>query len=347
MKSKTICAVAAVITMQVMGVSAWADSKTAVQFMHKDWSLHCDNTRTCRAAGYQAEGGNSDPVSIQLTRAAGAGTAVEISLLVSSETPFTGPLQLKLGQVLAQGLNADKALLSTRQVQLVLPQLLINEEALVLAQGKQWKLSLAGATAVLLKMDEAQGRVGTRGALVRPGSRSEANVLPPLAAPQIKAVLPLAAQALDSKAFKPVFAQIRDSALAEDCKPWGGPLTEPMVYRLSPGKILLSLTCPSGAYNEIGLLWIANEKPPFNPELLKVAGEFDPADGSVNAVHKGRGIADCLSYKTWHFDGAAFVLTAESGDSMCRGFVGGAWNPPIFVSQLTKPASALQKKNLK
>jgi hypothetical protein len=44
-----------------------------------------------------------------------------------------------------------------------------------------WVVSDAGAAAVLLKMDEYQGRVGTAGAIVRKGSLPEASV--PAAAP--------------------------------------------------------------------------------------------------------------------------------------------------------------------
>ena len=33
----------------------WADE--GVSFSHKDWELACDNTLTCRAAGYSAEEG--------------------------------------------------------------------------------------------------------------------------------------------------------------------------------------------------------------------------------------------------------------------------------------------------
>ena len=56
-------------------VAALAAPATSVDFSHDDWTIACDNTRTCRAAGYQAD--DSDPpVSVLLTRKAGAGQAV-------------------------------------------------------------------------------------------------------------------------------------------------------------------------------------------------------------------------------------------------------------------------------
>ena len=44
-------------------------------FDHEDWQLVCDNTRTCRVAGYQSDDAGM-PVSVLFTRKAGAGTAV-------------------------------------------------------------------------------------------------------------------------------------------------------------------------------------------------------------------------------------------------------------------------------
>ncbi|RYD40495.1 MAG: DUF1176 domain-containing protein, partial [Verrucomicrobiaceae bacterium] len=50
-------------------------------------------------------------------------------------------------------------------------------------QGKHWTLSLSGLNAVLLKMDEAQDRIGTPGALVRRGNKPESSVLAPVPPP--------------------------------------------------------------------------------------------------------------------------------------------------------------------
>ena len=49
---------------------------------YQDWDIACDNTGTCRLAGYQAEE-TETPVSILFTRQAGANAAVagEVSLL--------------------------------------------------------------------------------------------------------------------------------------------------------------------------------------------------------------------------------------------------------------------------
>lgn len=169
-------------------------------FSHKDWELVCDNTRTCRAAGFQKEG-DVHAVSILLTRAAGPATAVTVQLRLGDGSdedvalvqalPDKIPLALWLAGKPAGTVTVDKrrlvAELPTALVAALLPALGGNGRIEWKSGKATWVLSAAGATAVLLKMDEAQGRLGTPGALVRRGKRDEASVLPPLPAPVVLA----------------------------------------------------------------------------------------------------------------------------------------------------------------
>jgi hypothetical protein len=312
------------------------DIKGPVSFQHKDWALQCDNTRTCRAVGYQAEASDSEPVSILLVREAGPGAPVRVELQVSSEDASPTELTIAVGNVSLPGLRGDTPQVPAGQVPRLLQALLQNEEATVSAGKGRWTLSLAGATAVLLKMDEAQGRVGTPGALVRRGTRPESSVLPPLPAPVVKGVKPQPTRKDDALLAKPLVEALDRASLDGQCN--GGDdvfdASNVQVHRLTDRKVLLSVPCGMGAYNFSNLLWIANDRPPYQPEALQdVDGEFDPASGSVHSAMKGRGIGDCWWAREWQFDGQAFVRTRESGDSMCRGFAGGAWQLPSFVTR--------------
>ncbi|MCY1548086.1 hypothetical protein D9M68_841740 [compost metagenome] len=111
------------------------------------------------------------------------------------------------------------------------------------------------------------------------------------------------------------------------------------IVRLSGSKVLLSMGCGMGAYNYSSLLWIANDKPPYAPVSLEANGDFDDSDASVTSAMKGRGIGDCWSSETWHFNGTTFVRTGANGDGMCRGFAGGAWGLPRYVSRLVDAAA--------
>lgn len=319
----------------VQAVGKEAKDKEPVGFQHKDWALQCDNTRTCRAVGYQSEGGDSEPVSILLTREAGPDTPVRVDLQVSTEKASPAALHLKVGKLSLPGLQGDTPRVPAGQVPRLLQELLKSDEAIVSAGKDQWTLSLAGASAVLLKMDEAQGRVGTPGALVRRGARPETAVLPAVLAPVVKAVAPLPARKGDAALAKPLVAALDRASVDGQCN--GDDPFNPanvQVYRLTERKVLLSVPCGMGAYNFSSLLWIANDRPPYKPEALEdVDGDFDPAAGTVHSAMKGRGIGDCWWVRQWQFDGQGFVRTGESGDSMCRGFAGGAWQLPTYVTR--------------
>ncbi|MGN8002674.1 DUF1176 domain-containing protein [Acidovorax sp. 22279] len=316
-------------------VQAADKGKEPVSFQHKDWALQCDNTRTCRAVGYQSESGESEPVSMRLTREAGPDTPVLVDLQVSTEKATPASLHLKVGTLSLPGLKGDTPSVPAAQVPRLLQELLKNEEATVAAGKDRWVLSLAGVTAVLLKMDEAQGRVGTPGALVRKGTKPEASVLPSLPAPVIKAVSPMPARKGDAALAKPLVAALGRASTEGQCN--GDDAFNPanvQVYRLTERKVLLSVPCGMGAYNFSSLLWVANDRPPYKPEPLQdVDGDFDPASGTVHSAMKGRGIGDCWWVREWQFDGQGFVLRSESGDGMCRGFAGGAWQLPTYVTR--------------
>lgn len=316
-------------------LAAGPAAKPPVSFSHNDWELACDNTRTCRAAGYQADSGAGEPVSMLITRKAGPGTAIDIELQTGGEEEAKGTARFKVGKATVSGLQAASGSLDDKQVRSVLPELLKSDEATLTAGGRTWTLSLAGLNAVLLKMDEAQGRVDTPGALVRRGSKPESSVLPPVPPPVVNAVKPPKARPGDDALATRIFPSLKLDDIKEQCNNAEDVSAKSLeVHRLTERKVLLSLGCGMGAYNYSSLLWIANDKPPYAPVFLEANGEFDEKEGSVTAGFKGRGIGDCWSSETWHFDGQGFVRTEATGDGMCRGFAGGAWTLPRYVSRV-------------
>jgi hypothetical protein len=315
--------------------TAWAGAPEIVSFQHKDWALKCDNTRTCRASGYQDESGDSEPVSMLVSRAAGPGTPVEIKLTVYTETASPAALQLSVGRKVIRGLKGDPASVPVQDVPELLRQLL-NAETVTVHAGKQtWTLSLAGVKAVLLKMDEAQGRVGTPGALVRRGERPESSVLPVLPAPAIKAVKPVPARPGDEVLGRRIYAAFAakdQETIRDSCNGGNVPAAEVGVSRLDDKSLLISVPCGMGAYNFSSLLWIANDRVPYQPRAVEANGDFDPHTGNVHSAMKGRGIGDCWSTEDWQWDGRDFVSSGTGDSGMCRGFPGGAWLLPAYVT---------------
>lgn len=342
-------------TLLSAGAAAAADTGAAVEglsFQHGDWEVACDNTRTCRAAGYQSDDDEDAlPVSVLLTRAGGAGTPVTGQVQLSEgwdEDLFKGfparfPLTLRIdGRDLGSVTLAKDALtadLGAGQVAALLKSLLRDSRIEFRARDKVWPLSGAGASAVLLKMDEAQGRVGTVGALYRRGKQDETQVPPALPKPVIVSP-PLAPAQPGDAAFAEkhgaaVRAALRGAAGAEDCE--GVTETDEdhalEVTRLTKTQLLVSTRCWLAAYNAGVGYWIIADRPPYRPVLV-TTDATDSDGGAIHSGQKGRGIGDCWSTEGWTWDGRGFVHSESGGSGQCKGFAGGAWDLPTRVSEV-------------
>jgi len=335
------------------GVATGADmaQDAGTSFSHGDWEIACDNTRTCRAAGYQSDGGDEAPVSVLFVRKAGAGTAVtgqvqlgegwDEDLLAGFPDRF--PLTLRIDGRDVGRTTMDRntliADLPPAQVAALLKALHRDSRLQFVARDRTWTLSGDGASAVLLKMDEAQGRVGTVGALYRKGTQDESGVLPPLPMPVVKAVARVPAKPGDAtflaKHGTAVLKALRATADEDECEGLSGGKDAPPleIARLTESKLLVSTPCWLAAYNGGSGYWVVSDKPPFRAELVTTEANGD--DGAtLEAVQKGRGIGDCLSQDTWTWDGTDYVQTASAGSGQCKGFAGGAWDLPTLVSDV-------------
>ena len=313
-----------------------------IRFDHNDWTIACDNTRTCRAAGYQAEDGSSDPVSVLLTRKGGPDQPVTAELMIGDYDQPATPSILRLridGQALGRLPEASGGALTPAQTAALLKALTRDSEILVIGNdGHQWKLSDHGASAVFLKMDEFQGRLGTPGALMRKGKRAESSVTPALPPPRITRVAwPTTRPADEALGAQPALrTALRQSVDSDSCDVLvDAEQKEPInVQRLSADKLLASTPCWMGAYNVGVGFWVINETEPYAPVLV-TTGASEGGDGMISAAQKGRGLGDCWATESWVWDGRQFVHSAESTSGMCRLVTaGGPWDLPTLVTEV-------------
>ena len=105
-----------------------------LSFSHNDWDLACDNTRTCRASGYQPEfdGDNKEqtPVSVLLEREAGPGASVtgqlklgdydynETSPLKDLPTQFTVKMQINEKLIGEMSINKNELTANVHQIRI-------------------------------------------------------------------------------------------------------------------------------------------------------------------------------------------------------------------------------------
>lgn len=352
-------------------------------FYHKNWQLVCDNTRTCRAVGYHdTYSDDYNPVALMLKRNAGANQRVRAYVMFGDnlygdqvEGPvFDSASSIELfvndtsyGKVLKRSeidsMGAGAWELTTKQTHALINTLptssKIDFKQCIQGICEDYVVSDAGSTAVLLKMDEAQGRVGTKGAIVKRGNKSESSVLPALPIPVVHAVTiddekmqrdsddALFAK-LESKMDNLAIATLRttdnyetsdycnllteeESDFNRDFKGWH-------FTRLDKNKLLASHDCWMGAYNFGTGYWVMNDKPPYQVKLVTDSG-VSYSQGVISLSHKDRGIGDCWNGASWRWAktnrGMEFVKVEEFNTGMCKGIAaGGAFVLPTLVTEV-------------
>ena len=316
-------------------------------FSHLDWEIACDNTRTCRTAGYYPQD-EELKVSVLLSRAAGPGTPVlgELKIGQYGDDPvvdklppeFDLSMQINGKEVATIRVKNRHAHLPAAVVTALL-QTLVHSSRITFVHGdNRWNLSDRGAAAALLKMDEFQGRMGTPGALVRSGKKSERSVRPAVAIPRVKAPrLPPPQPGDDTFTTRHGSALLAALRGSSDCSALSESRSRtPHIEatRLSNTQMLVSTLCWLGAYNASTASWIVETAPPFQPRLLNDQAS-DVSAGSMSARQKGRGLGDCWSFEDWIWNGEALAHTHSSTTGMCRLMEpGGAWNLPVWVTSV-------------
>ena len=335
-----------VLLLALLPVVAMATSIKGIG-NYQDWDLVCDNTGTCRMAGYQDE--SSDPVSILFTRAAGENAAVEgkFTILPFGETDR----DVQVGQDIEIWLNG-KSLGTVKHISDDAPDKLTEEQTKALLSGLKkeseirltygkttLKVSDKGAAAAMLKMDEFQQRLNTPSALIRQGQEKHA-VLAPQAAPKVEAVSVNNRKTIElkrgEKQFNHVLALLRKANSCDDEDITSQDIT---LYPLTQNKVLAEALCVRGAYQGTNYYAVLDNKLSKVEQVLAEQynrAEYDEKQGYafVRGTYKGRGVGDCWSSQDAVWNGKIFIRTSEWTTGSCKGFPGGAWQLPTFVSDI-------------
>ena len=336
-----------VLLLTLLPVAAMATSIKGIG-NYQDWDLVCDNTGTCRMAGYQDE--SSDPVSILFTRAAGENAAVEGKLTI---VPFgEADRDVQVGQDIEIWLNG-KSLGTVKHISDDAPDKLTEEQTKALLSGLKkeseirltygkttLKVSDKGAAAAMLKMDEFQQRLNTPSALIRQGQEKHA-VLAPKVEPQIDAVSVKNRKTtelkLGEKQYDNVLALLRkahDGCVDEDLES-----QDITIYPLTHNKVLAEALCFKGAYQSTNYYAVLDDKLSKVEQVLaeqyNEAG-YDEKQGYafVRGSYKGHAFGDCWAGQDAVWNGKIFIRTSHWMTGACKGLPGGTWQLPIFVSNI-------------
>jgi hypothetical protein len=340
MKTWLLAAVAALATA---GAAQAAGTKSV-----KDWTAVCSNIGDCTAFGFSEQSADTSAY-IRIDRQ--AGPAGQLGIAIAFDAGDTQPAQTwtlsldgkpiaGIGPVRAAGSeNGARGALSGAAAQHLIDALRNGQHLQLTAGGKPvGEISLAGSAAILLWVDDQQGRVGTVTALSKKGPAAATSVRPRGVPPLIRPAPPASQAGLPKRAPRAL------AKGAEDCDPASDP--DDTIARLALGVVLWGPQCQGGAYNSVNVFFVGDDhathvkrvKFPEAPgagqasdDILMNVG-FDPGSQTLTSFSKGRGVADCGSTEAWVWDGKAFQMAHEEIMSECRGVPAEDW-PALFVSR--------------
>lgn len=312
----------------------------------RDWMAGCDNLKSCTALSVPSDG--TDTIAyLRLERPAGPEGAAKLVLRLRGEwqkPPLTVELKLDgaafpaAGKSMPVAADADLATVTFQPAEMTafIDAARKATKLSVVIPGATAEVSLSGAVAALLWIDEQQGRLNTPTALIRKGSVGTAPAAP--AMPVITARP--ASGALSEKDAKALAAALRRQIKQRDpdqCEDGEMTTKQDMAWRLDARRSLVSLTCSLGAYNASNAFWIvengavASARPVEFPRTddseknTLVNGAFEPKTGRIEYFAKGRGIGDCGALGGYAWTGTGFALTGFSMMGECRGIGSDDW----------------------
>ncbi|MGQ3353661.1 MAG: DUF1176 domain-containing protein [Phreatobacter sp.] len=334
----------------------------------RDWVVGCDNARTCRAFGLTPRD-SATQLAIRIDRTGAPDAAPTVTIILVQDADPAPGTRLKIvadggGTVevaIGSGATVEdgEVTLTDRAATARLLGDIRRGRSLAVtldpvpARGETVDpVSLDGAMAALLWMDDRQKRVGTRTALARPGDASSAAVPRPPQAPAKRDGVPMTGPAVPSplpQAWTEAVMTAFRTIPGDGCNQEDDNAEDIEAQRLSARLVLVSVRCWRGAYNFSRAYYIleegerprvrpasfprvrealpAAEDPPSNrnPDHILWNGELDPAGGTVFHLAKGRGMSDCGEIGEWRWDGESFQPLRLEVMPTCRGLLPPNW----------------------
>jgi hypothetical protein len=295
----------------------------------QDWTVGCDNGRACHAVALMPETWPDDGLTMSVRRGAEAGAQPVVTFELGADSNAAAlSADGKRLAVRLVGADGETRVAPADTAIAIAALRTAGRLQLLGADGKALgTVSLKGASAALLYIDDQQGRLGTPTALVRPGPgapAARAPRLPVVTAPPVSKARPAVLSAAALRALR----SKHGCSIGEV----GGP-DEAESVALTAGESLLLLACGSGAYNVSFVPFVVRrggrtEIAPFDhrpgwwaeegkPILVNAA--WDKARGLLSSYSKGRGLGDCGTTSDYAWDGRAFRLVEQAEMDECRG----------------------------
>ena len=317
---------AGMISLLLLAAAA-APQPTALKTF-QDWTVGCDNGRACHAVALVPEHWPDDALTMSVRRGAEAGAQPVIAFDLGSDSNAAAASAdgRRLGARLI-GAGGETRVAPADSAALVAALRSAARLQLLGADGKPLgTVSLKGASAALLYMDEQQRRIGTPTALVRRGTAAAAAAPPALPVVVARPRSSGRGLALGAAALRAL--RRKHGCTIDEV---GGP-EEAEIAALSAGETLLLLACGSGAYNVSHVPFIVRRGGRAELAAFDIAPEYwddgkpvlinaswDSDRGLLTALSKGRGLGDCGTSSEFAWDGTRFRLVEQAEMDECRG----------------------------
>jgi hypothetical protein len=299
----------------------------------KDWTVGCDNGRSCQAVALMPEGAWEQRVTMALRRGPEADAAPEISFDTDVPVAALAVRGRRLGVTVEQKNGYPEVRPDSVAAMLEAIRSGGEIETLDASGRRSGRLSLSGANAALLYMDEQQRRLGTVTALVRKGSRPASAVPVPPPLPIVAEVRPVG----NIPARARPMARLARFKKAANCDPDLSAKDHPAeARRFRDGATVILVPCSLGAYNGSSLVLVSRKADrsdlqpaafDFNASAGERGGSLTPPEGAywheesgrLASFFKGRGLGDCGAGQSWAWDGRMFRLIHAEAMGECRG----------------------------
>jgi hypothetical protein len=335
----------------------------------RDWWAACDNLRNCSAYGFDTELSGRGYIRIERGGAPNAKPKISIAAFVEEGVTF----KLSFDDPALPGLPADaqtgeevdaadlrRINLTGRDADTLIDSLRKAKEIVITridppgkkSEQEVSKISLSGAVAAMLWIDEQQKRLGTTTALIKRGDKPESSIPPQPKPPVIIAAKGLSSAAAGKKPVERDQAAIKKKSTQLCGEGDDGELEE--ASALAADTFLYPVRCPesSGAYNHHYTFLISRAGQPQSAHTPKFRrpvkigererdadsegfltnADFSNRDMTMRTFNKGRGIGDCGDEESWVWDGKTFRLGEVKTMPHCRGVPSEDW-PVLYRAE--------------
>ena len=336
-----------------MFFSTLCDASEPVQRLFQQWQVTCNNLNDCDVRNANPD----EDIRIILTYQAGPRGVISLDMAgYDSDTPQGIWVDGKRWQTTLASHQADSrhdaagySSNSLVQIQAFL-QLLTNASTLSLSEDADEGTSLAGLMGALNFIDERQGRLHNRTALLAPGE-ANANDVPHRYAVEPRLAGPVKPLPLkDPRQLIETVLTSQAKLLADqECTPEDETLQKSSAKPLDTLHALVMINCVTGAYQSSSLIFVVPRSHPERAKMLDLPiplrsnqgdaqsiswftdPQYDVQRGLLYHTARGRGLADCGESAVWRFTGKGFELMSYHNQPTCDGGEPGNW-PSVWLS---------------